>query len=115
MRRARPCRQDLVDAQLAGFETQRRAQHVEPPHALALGSDLGEGVVAVGGQVRQPVAQGQRVVVAQRLNVAHLEAGGLDDAENVARRMQLAVGKDVARDERIGLGTVGDQSRDPRG
>ena len=59
-------------------EPERGGQHVQPPDPLALEADVGDRLVAVRVQVRQPAAQGERVVLAQRLDVAHLQPGALE-------------------------------------
>ena len=70
----------LVDADLAALEALGRAEHVEAPDALSLLADLGDGCVAAGGEVGDPAPQRERVVLAQRLDVADLEAAGLERA-----------------------------------
>ena len=64
------------------------------------GADEGDGVVPVGLQVGDPAAQRPGVVLAQRLDVAHLEAGPLHRQHALADVDQLAVGEHVAADER---------------
>ena len=68
-----PGAEHLVDGDVAGLEPERGGEHVQPPDALALGADLGDRVHLVGLEVREPGAQRQRVVLAQRLDVADLE------------------------------------------
>jgi hypothetical protein len=86
--------------QAAGLEAERRARHVEAPDASARGADFGNGLVPVGLQVSNPGAQRERVMLAQALAVPHLEAGALNGGDNRADLVQLAVGKDVAANER---------------
>ena len=52
-------------------------------------------------------------MLAQRLDTADLEPRALECADDVRQRVQLAVGKHVARDERIGRGRMRDQAGDP--
>src|SRR5579884_1496033 len=63
-------RQHLVDGDLAVFESLGGGEQVEPPGPFALLADQRRRLVAVGVEVGQPPAEGQRVVVAQRLHVA---------------------------------------------
>ena len=63
-------------------------------------ADGGDGVVPVRLEVGDPAAQRPGVVLAQRLDVAHLEAGPLHRQHRVADVDQLAVGEHVATDER---------------
>ena len=70
------------------------------PHTLAVGKpDLFDGFVPVLDEVAAPVAQRQRVVVAQVLLVHHLEPDVLGLGDDAARAGELPVGEDVAVDE----------------
>src|SRR5262249_16976054 len=62
----------------------------------------GAGVARL--EVREPAAQRPRVVLAQALDVAHLEARVLERGDDVADLMELAVREDVALDEHRGVG-----------
>ncbi len=65
------------------------------------GTDQPRGRRPVGLQVGDPVAQGERVVLADRLHVAHLEPGALQLCDGGADRGQFAVGEDVGVDELV--------------
>ncbi len=72
-----PDRQDLVDADAVALEGERGGRHVQTPHARpALPGELG-GACPVGLQVGHPAAQGERVVLADDLDVTHFEPGAL--------------------------------------
>src|SRR5262249_56359987 len=63
------------------------------------GGGGGEAGVPVRLEVRHPRPQRERVVLAQRLYVARLEAGALDRRDHAADLVELAVGEDVPVDE----------------
>ena len=63
-------------------------------------------------EVGQPVAQRERIVLAQRLDVADLEAGFLHRRHDVGHRMQLTVREDVAGQEGVGRRGLGVQAGD---
>ena len=77
----------------------RRRGHVEAPHPGPARADQAHRLVPVRLEVRDPVPQRQRVVLAQALDVARLEAGALHARHDRADLVQLAVGEHVAVDE----------------
>src|SRR3954454_19026835 len=89
-----------MDREPALLEGEHGAGHIEAPDALARDSSLAPHGVAVRAEVAEPVAQRQRVVLAQRFDVAHLEARALQGDDERAERLELSVGEHVARDER---------------
>ncbi len=99
-------RQNLVQLNDIGLEAQSRARHVESPHLGGGQPDLLDGLVPVLDEVAAPVAQRQRVVVAQVLLVHHLEADVLRLGDDPARSGQLTVGEDVAVDEATRRGAL---------
>ena len=66
-------------------------------------------------EVAHPGPQGQRVVLAQRLHVEHLELPGAPGRDHLAQVQQLAVGEDVAGDEGVGARSTPRRSRRSRG
>ena len=74
------------------------------PHTFAVPARPRRRLVPVLDQVPAPVAQRQRVVVAQVLLVQHLQADVLDLGDDAAGTGQLPVGEHVAVDEAAGLG-----------
>ncbi len=97
---------------IAVLEGDRARRHVQPPHPgppLPDGRDRGR---PPGLQVGHPRAQGAAVVLAQRFDVAHLEAGGLHAQDRATDVEQLAIGEHVASEERArperGVTGVGD-------
>ena len=89
----------LVDGDPAVVEADGRGRHVEPPDVGPGPADQGHRLVPVRLQVGHPAAQGPGVVLAQRLDVADLEAGPLHGQHHLADVEELAVGEDVAADE----------------
>ena len=96
-------REHLVQLDLVGLEAHPRAGHVQAPDPRGALADLGDALVPVVGEVLAPAGQRHRVVLAQVLLVAHLETGVLDLGDDPAGAGQLAVGEDVAVDERAGV------------
>src|SRR6478672_1641231 len=80
---ARLHRQDLVDAHAALLEGQRPADEVEPPHARHLLADHRHDPVPVRLERGVPRVDGADVVLAQRVHVAHLEPGLLDEGDRL--------------------------------
>src|SRR5919201_1824671 len=74
----RALRQQLVDRGEAGQEAIPRRPQVEAPDAGTLGAGQADGVVEPGVQALDPVGERRRVVLAQVLDVAGLEASALD-------------------------------------
>src|SRR5882757_6064096 len=76
-------RQNLVQLNDIGFEAQPRPCHVQPPHLRGRQPDLLDRLVPVLDEIAAPVAQRQRVVMAQVLLMHDFEADVLrlgDDA-----------------------------------
>src|SRR5690606_32768760 len=94
-------REDLVDADAVLLEGGRGGGQVEPPDAGPARAGQTGGAVPVRLQVLHPAAQGERVVLADRLHVAHLEPGALQQAHGGADGGEFAVGEDVGVDERV--------------
>ena len=86
-----------------GLERERGAGHVEPPHPGTAGAGQGDRLVPARLEVGDPGPQRQGVVLAQGLDVADLEAGLLERADHGRQRLELAVGEDVALDERASV------------
>ena len=89
-----------MDGDLVVGERHRRGGHVEPPHPRPLGADERHHLVPCALQVGDPRPQRPVVVLAQRLDVADLEAGALHRQHALADVDQLTVREDVAPDER---------------
>jgi hypothetical protein len=71
------------------------AEHVEPPRSLALVSDRGDRFGLVRLQVGSPVPQRKRIVFAQRLDVADLEAGGVHGGNDFGDGVKLGAREDI--------------------
>ena len=89
-----------MELDLVALEADPRAGHVEAPHPGGALADLGDARVPVVDEVLAPAGQRLGVVDAEVLLVLHLEAGVLDLGDDLAGADQLAVGEDVAVDER---------------
>src|SRR5579875_1983931 len=113
MRPAAADREHLEHGDLARVERTRRAGHVELPGPGALAADEADGAIPGGAEVVDPVAQRERVVLAQRLDVTDLERLMLHRPDDPRERLKLAVGEDVARDERARVRRIVVQGRDP--
>ena len=91
----------LVHVDPAVGEADRRAGHVQPPHPRPPCADEADRLVPVRLQVGDPRPQRPGVVLAQRLDVADLEAGlAPSPSRTLADVDQLTVGEHVAADER---------------
>ena len=88
-------REHLVHLEAIGVEERGRAGHVQLPHPGATLADHGRCAGPVRVEVRSPKAERARVVLAQGLDVAHLEARRLHGVREVADLVQLAIGKNV--------------------
>ena len=95
-------REHLVQLHDVGLEAQPRAGHVQAPHLGGGQPDLFDRLVPVLDEVGAPVAQRQRVVVAQVLLVHDLQADVLRLGDDPAGTGQLPVGEHVAVDETPG-------------
>ncbi len=98
--------QDLVDAHPAVAEGHRPADQVELPDADDLLAHQLDEPAAVAVEVVQPAGDGQHVVLAQPVHVADLEAGALEEADGLADRAHVHVGRDEALDERAAAGPL---------
>src|SRR6187200_685713 len=83
----------LVQLDLVALERQPRPGHVEPPDLRGALTHLAHALVPVGLEVLAPALEGQRVVLAEVLLVAHLEPEVLDLGDDPAGAGQLAVGE----------------------
>ena len=79
----RPGCEHLVNGDVSVLEPNRRREQVQLPDALALGADQSDRPVTIRPEVGQPAPQRERVVVAQRLDVADLETDALQRAGDV--------------------------------
>ena len=108
---AEPHAEDLVQLDLVALEAEPRPGHVQPPDPGRALADLGDRLVPVLVQVRAPAGQRLGVVLAQVLLVPDLEARVVHQRDQVAGRLELAVGEHVPVDEPVrppgGLGAVG--------
>src|SRR5271165_371385 len=84
------------------IEAYARDGHIQAPHAGAALADLADRLLPVALQVLTPLAQRHRVVLAQVLLVAHLEAVVVHRADDGAEALEFPVGEDVAIDEGAG-------------
>ncbi len=90
-----------MDGDATILEADGRAGHVEPPDLGPRHADQSTARSQSRLEVGDPAAQRARVVLAERLDVAHLEPGALHRQHHgVAHVDQLAVGEHVAADER---------------
>ena len=105
-----PDAEHLVDARAALLEVHRGRRHVEQPHPGPARADEADRLVPARLEVGDPGPQGERVVLAERLDVAHLEPGRLHRRHRLAHLHELAVGEDVPADE----GAVVDRRRPGR-
>ena len=99
--------QHLVQLDVVHVEPDLARGHVEPPHPSPSLAGLLDAGVPVLLEVRRPAGERPRVVLAQVLLVADLEAGRVHPRDQLADRQQLAVGEDVAVDERVRGAGVG--------
>jgi hypothetical protein len=58
-------RNDLMHGQVAALEAERGADVVQPPDALALLARLADRLLLVRDLVREPRAQGERIVLSE--------------------------------------------------
>lgn len=79
------------------------ARHVQAPDAGPSVAGELHRPLPVRLQVGHPAPQGQRVVLADRLHVPHLEAGAFELGDGGADRRQFAVGEHVGVDELVDL------------
>ena len=82
------------------------AGHVEPPDAGAARTDIGDRGVPVRLEVAHPLPEREVVVLAQALDVPHLEARSLHLRNHRADLVQFAVGEHVAVDEAVTTGSA---------
>src|SRR5918994_2379810 len=85
--------------QPSSLEAKRRPRHEEAPDTRAGAAHFGDSLVPASLEVPDPGPQRESVVLAQILDVAHLEASLLDGRDDCADLVQLAIGEDVAVDE----------------
>jgi tetratricopeptide (TPR) repeat protein len=90
---------DLVELNSVAVEAQLRTSHVEPPDAGGAHADLLNRFLPVRVQVGAPGSERLGVMLAQVLLVADLETVVVHLADEPARALELAVGKDVTVDE----------------
>src|SRR6476646_8058017 len=91
--------QNLVQLNDIGLEAQSRPRHVEAPYLCGRQSDLLDRLVPMVDEIAAPVAQRQRVMVAEVLLVNHLEADVLRLSDDPAGAGELPIGEDVAVDK----------------
>src|SRR6185312_15330271 len=91
--------QDLRQPNATAGERVRGCRHVQPPYAVRLLAHERHGRITSMLQPSHPVPEGERVMLAQRLDIARLEAGALAAAHGCFERHELAIRKDVALDE----------------
>src|SRR3954447_26131346 len=93
--------QRLKDVQPAGREAIHRRGHIESPDAIrGVAHDL-HCLLATALETREPVAKSQRVVLAQTLYIARLEARVLGGGDQRVVWTEPPVGKDVLLDEGV--------------
>ncbi len=96
-----PYGQHLVDADAVVLEGEGAGGHVQPPHPGPPRPGEPHRAWPLGLQVGHPPAQGETVVLAEGLHVAHLEPGALELGDGRAEGRELAVGEDVGVDELV--------------
>ena len=82
------------------IESQSRRRHVQAPDPCRAQARFGNRLIPVRFQVVAPVLEGECVVLAEVLLVPDLEARIVHRAHDVPRPRELAIGKDVAVDEK---------------
>ena len=70
--------------------------HIQPPNPSALTPNVLARNLPILLKICNPLAQREVVVLAQRLQMANLEAVGLEERHQHTNFMKLAVGKNVA-------------------
>ncbi len=80
------------------------ADEVEPPHPCDLLADKGDGTVPVGLEGVVPGVDRADVVLAQRVDVTHLQTHLLDEVDGLADGPHRHVGSDERLDERAAAG-----------
>src|SRR5204863_7762551 len=92
--------QDLVDTHPPLLERQGSAHEVEAPHPRHLFAYEREDLVPPGLEVGAPLLGGAHVVLAERVDVAYLEAPDLQQPDGLTQRTHVHVGRDVRLDAR---------------
>src|SRR5437879_4647902 len=90
----------LMHLDAVRVEPDRGGGEVQTPDAGTTLADERDGVIPRRLEIRDPTAQGARVVLAQALQVSHLEARILHGRHDSPHLVQLTVGKHVTIDER---------------
>src|SRR6478672_62566 len=93
-----------MDLYSVEVEPHPRHCYVQPPHARATLAHLGNCRLPVALEVRAPLAQRHRVMLAQVLRVSDLKPVIVHRTDDRADALKLAIREDVAIDE--GAGTV---------
>src|SRR5256712_8729313 len=94
--------QDLVEADGAVLEGDHRARQVEQPGSIRALAGHGARLVRPLAQPLDPLPAGPRLMQAQALDRAGLEAPALDLGQRLAESREIAVREDVAIQE-LGL------------
>src|SRR5262249_50549930 len=89
----------LVDVQWPGRKGVGGSGQQQPPDSLGGRVDDLQRLFPMQFQTPAPVSQSERVVLAQALQIAHLEAGVFGTVQRPTYRDEAAVGKDIAADE----------------
>ena len=92
-------REDLVYLRAAGLEVQRGPGHVQAPHPCPRRAGDRDDRRPSSLPGSDPLPQRELVVLAQALDVPHLEPRRCMRDDDAADLVQLAVRKDVAIDE----------------
>src|SRR4051812_32051406 len=83
--------EDLVQLDLVALEVEPGAGEVDLPDLRPRSADLGDRLVPVGLEVAAPSGAGHAVVLAEVLEVAHLEAGVLHVGGKGTSRSEFAI------------------------
>src|SRR5208282_4522035 len=95
----RPTGEQLKNRQPAALERVRRSGEVDAPDAEFLLADLAPRGVGVALQPVDPVPQGARIVLAQRLRVDQLQSGAGETLDHPRYVRELPTGKNIFLDE----------------
>src|SRR4051812_11311050 len=92
----------LVDRREARLEAVARGAQIQPPHTCPFGTGQARGLLDVLVEPPGPVPERLRVVVAEALDVMHLEARTLQGERYPGQRQRLRIREHVALAERPG-------------
>src|SRR3984893_6868532 len=91
--------QRLVNGDVPAAKSMRGAGKVKTPNAISRFMDEGKRFGMMPFQPAKPIAQCQRIRLAQVLHIANLKPSRLGSVQHIWERWKVAFGKDVFLDE----------------